>query len=114
RRSPMNQRHPDVQGAKDRDIQQDVGEVFVGDDRSVEAEDKNLFAKTRDVLEDAAQVGWFHVSPILVAHGLSSNRIGLKGMLADQRIEAMTLFNPAMQRAFCSGVPTVTRIHSGN
>src|SRR5205823_12833394 len=49
------------QGAEDGDVEQDIGEVFVGDDRAVDADDEDLLAKARDVLEDAAQVSRFHV-----------------------------------------------------
>ena len=70
RRSAVDERDPDVQRAEDGDIEQDVGEVFVGDDRAVEAEDENPFAKTRDVLEDAAQVGRFHLTCFWIVRSL--------------------------------------------
>jgi len=33
---------------------------FVGDDGTVNREDKGLLAKLRNVLQDAPQIGWFH------------------------------------------------------
>ena len=36
RRRAMNEHHPDVQRAQHRDIQQDFGEVLVGDDRAID------------------------------------------------------------------------------
>ena len=61
RRSAVDQHHADVQRAQHRHIQQDVGKVLVGDDRAVDADDERLFPELRDVLQDAAQVGQFHI-----------------------------------------------------
>jgi hypothetical protein len=60
RRRAVNQHHADVQRAQHGDVEQDVGEVLVGDDGAVEREDEGLFAEARNVLQDAPQVGWFH------------------------------------------------------
>ena len=61
RRRAVDQHDADVQRAQHRDVQQDVGEVLVGDDRAVDAEDERLLAELRNVLQDAPQVGRFHV-----------------------------------------------------
>ncbi len=52
----------DVERAQHRQVQQDVGEVLVGDDRAVNADDEGPLAELRNVLQDAPQVGWFHAS----------------------------------------------------
>ena len=57
RRRAVNQHDADVQRAQHRDVQQDVGEVFVGDDGAVNREDEGLLPELRDVLQDAPQVG---------------------------------------------------------
>ncbi len=49
-----------VQRAQHGDIEQDVGKVFLRDDGAIEAEHENLFAEARDVLQDAAEISWFH------------------------------------------------------
>ena len=41
---------------KQGDIEENVGEVFVGDDASVHCNNERLLAELRDVLEDPAQV----------------------------------------------------------
>ena len=50
----------DVERAEDREVQQDVGEVVRVDDLAVERDDEGTVAETRDVLEDAAEVGNLH------------------------------------------------------
>ena len=60
-RRAMDQNYTDVEGAQYSDIQQDVGEIFVGDDAAINADDKYFFTELRDVLKDAAEVGEFHV-----------------------------------------------------
>ena len=57
----VHQDDADIERAQDRDIQEDVGKIFVSDNAAIDADDKNLFAELRDVLQDAAQVGQFHV-----------------------------------------------------
>ena len=49
-----------------------IGEIFVGHDAAIERDDKDLALKTRDVFQDAAQVGGFDVSPLLIS--VSFNR----------------------------------------
>jgi len=58
----MNEHDADIERAQHRNIQQDIGEVLVGDDGAVDADDEGLLPELRDVLQDAAQVGQFHVS----------------------------------------------------
>ena len=71
RRGAVDERDADVQRAEDGDVEQDIGEVFVGDDGAVDADDEDFFAKARDVLEDAAQVSRFHVEVFSNASVLS-------------------------------------------
>ena len=61
RRRAMHEHDADVQRAQHGDIEQNVGEVFVGDDRAIDADDECLFPKARDVLQDAPQVSGFHL-----------------------------------------------------
>lgn len=56
----MNDHDANIQRAKNVHIEEDVGEVFVGDDRAIDADDERLFAEARDVLENSAQISWFH------------------------------------------------------
>jgi hypothetical protein len=56
----VDEHHADVQRAQDGDVEQQVGEVFVGDDRAIEREHEDFFAEARNVLQDAPQVGGFH------------------------------------------------------
>ena len=53
----MDDDDADVEGAEDGEVEEDVGEVFVGDDASVYGENEGFFAELRDVLEDFAEVG---------------------------------------------------------
>ena len=50
----------DAERAEDRDVPEEIGEVVIRDDRTVDGDDERLFPEARDVLEDAAKVGWFH------------------------------------------------------
>jgi hypothetical protein len=50
----VHQNHPDAQGAQNRQIQQEVSQVGGGRHLTIEGDHKNLFAETRDVLEDAS------------------------------------------------------------
>ena len=47
----------DVEGAQEREVEEDVGEVFVGDDASIHGEDEGLFPELRNVLENSAEIG---------------------------------------------------------
>ena len=47
-------------GAEHREIEQDVGKLLFGDKRAIERQHEHLFAKARDVLQDAAEISWFH------------------------------------------------------
>ena len=51
----------DVQGTQQCEVEEEVGEVFVGDNAAVDCEDEDLFAELGDVLEDSAEVGELHV-----------------------------------------------------
>ena len=57
----VDEHDANVQRAEHRDVEQDVGEVFVRDDGAVDADDERLLAKARDVLQDTAQISRFHV-----------------------------------------------------
>ncbi len=57
----VDEHDADVQRAQHGDVHQDVGEVLVGDDRAVHVDDERLLAELGDVLQDAPQVGQFHV-----------------------------------------------------
>ena len=61
RRRAMHEHDADVQRAQHRDVQQQRGEILVGDDRAVHGQDERLVAELRNVLQDAPQVGRFHV-----------------------------------------------------
>jgi len=56
----VNEDRADVQRAQDRDIQQQVWEVVIGDDGAIDGDDECLFPKPGDVAEDAPQVGRLH------------------------------------------------------
>jgi len=43
----VDERDADVQRAEDSDVEQDIGEVFVGDDGAVNADDEDFFAEAR-------------------------------------------------------------------
>ena len=53
RRRPVHQHNADVQRAKDRDIEKDVSEILIGNDRAIDADDEDFFAEARNVLQDA-------------------------------------------------------------
>ena len=57
----MHQDDSNVQRAQDGDIEEDVGKVFIGDNRAIDADDEGLLAEARDVLQDAPQISRFHV-----------------------------------------------------
>jgi hypothetical protein len=56
----VDEHDADVQRPQHRHVQQKRGEVFVGDDGTVNREDERFLAKLRNVLQDAPQVGRFH------------------------------------------------------
>jgi hypothetical protein len=56
----MDENDANVERAQDGDVEQDVGKIFARDNFAVDADDENLFAKARNVLQDAPQVGQFH------------------------------------------------------
>ena len=57
RRCAVDQHDTYIQRAQHGNVHQQVGEVLVGDDRPVHADDERLLAESRDVLQDAPQVG---------------------------------------------------------
>jgi hypothetical protein len=59
-RSAVHEHHADVERAQDRDVQEDIGEVFVGDNRAIHAQDERFFAELGNILQDAPQIGEFH------------------------------------------------------
>ena len=61
RRRAVDEHDADVQRPQHRHVQQQRGEVFVGDDRAVHGQDERPVAELRNVLQDAPQVGRFHV-----------------------------------------------------
>jgi hypothetical protein len=56
----MDEHDPDIERTQDCDIQQDVGEILIRDDRPINAEDESLFPELRNVLQDAPQISEFH------------------------------------------------------
>ena len=62
---PVHDQDFDIQRAQQSDIQENVAEVFARHDRAINADDEDFFAKTRDVLQNAAQVSEFHVLWVL-------------------------------------------------
>ena len=49
---------------EDGDIEEEVGEVLIGHDRAIHGDDEGFFAEARDVLQDAPQVGGFHLGDL--------------------------------------------------
>ena len=68
RRGTVDDEHADVQRAQHREIEQDVREVFVRDDRAINGDDERLFAEAWNVLEDSPEVGRFHLAKNHRAH----------------------------------------------
>jgi hypothetical protein len=56
----VHQHEADVQAVQDRDVQQQVVEIFRGQDRAVNVQHKQLVPKPGDVTQDATQIGCFH------------------------------------------------------
>jgi hypothetical protein len=75
RRRPVNEHHANVQRTEHRDVEQDVGKVFVGDDGAIQREDEGLLAESRNVLQDAPQVSWFHVSFVVIGRCSDARRL---------------------------------------
>jgi hypothetical protein len=61
---PVHDDDFDAEAAKDGGIEQDIREIFVGDDAAVERDHKDLILETRNVFQNAAEVGWFYVGAI--------------------------------------------------
>ncbi len=72
----MHDNDPDIERAQDCDIQKDVWEIFVSDDRAIDADNECLLPETRDVLQDAPQVSRFHIS-IYLRTCSQKNKYGL-------------------------------------
>jgi hypothetical protein len=60
----VRQRHPDVERAQHGDIQEDVGKILAGHDLAINADDEDLLAESRYVLQDFPQIGQFHNSDL--------------------------------------------------
>ena len=54
---PVDQHHADPQAAQDADVEQQVGEILVGNDCPVESDHEHFVAKRRDVAQDFPQIG---------------------------------------------------------
>ena len=52
----MDQDHSNVERTQHRNIHEDIGEILVGDDRPIHADDERSLPELRDVLQNAAQV----------------------------------------------------------
>ena len=61
---PVDEHDPDVQGSQDGDIEQEIGEVNMRHDCAIGRDHEGLFAKARNVLQDASEVSRFHVANI--------------------------------------------------
>ena len=68
----VDQDNPNIQGAQNGDVEQEIGEVNVRDDGAIGRDHESLFAKARDVLQDASEVSRFHVANI--GSGISGER----------------------------------------
>ena len=123
----MDQDDADVQGTQNGHIQQDICEVFVGNNRAVHFDDERFLPELGDVLQDAAQVSQFHFGFIAFSEVISKRfRAGFNLFLERTRGVAFqekhgapqllfkTVFSDPMHRSFCSGMPTEMRIQSGN
>jgi hypothetical protein len=71
----VHERDPDVQRAEDGDIQQDVGEIFVGNDRAVEAEDKRPFRENAECIA-GCRAGRSVSHVLLLRYFKSRRRVG--------------------------------------
>ena len=101
----VDEHDADAQGTQHGDVHQDVGEVLVRDDRAVHVNDERLLAELGDVLQDAPQVGQFHVR---FRFGFrSGDSPGAAGL-------ARAVLRASRQRLFSFGVPMEMRTHSGN
>ena len=61
RRRAVNEHDPDIQRPEQRHVQQQRREVVVRDDAAVDRENERLLPELRNVLQDAPQIGQFHV-----------------------------------------------------
>ena len=62
----VDQGDADVERAQHGEVEQDVGKILAGDDPAIHADDENLFAEARYVLQDFPQIGRFHKSGVKV------------------------------------------------
>ena len=62
RRRAVDEHDPDVQRPEQRHVQHQRREVVVRDDGAVNRQDERLLAELWNVLQDAPQIGQFHVS----------------------------------------------------
>jgi hypothetical protein len=64
RGSTVNKHDADVQGAQHGDVQQERGEILIGDDGAIDREDEGLLPELGNVLQDTPQVSQFHVGSL--------------------------------------------------
>ena len=57
---PVDQNHPHAQRAKDREVEEDIREIFRCGDRTVHGDHEDPLLEAGDVLEDFAEVGDVH------------------------------------------------------
>jgi len=60
-RRAMDDDHADTQRAEHRHVLQEHGKVLVRDNHAVNRQHERLLAELRDVLQDAPQIGRFHL-----------------------------------------------------
>src|SRR5262245_37678256 len=59
----MHQDHTDAQAAQEVNIEQEIGEVVVGNDGAVKGDNEDLVAELRHITQDFAQVSqMFHIA----------------------------------------------------
>ena len=98
RRRAVDEHDADVQRAQHRHVQQQRGEVFVGDDGAVHREDERLLAELRNVLQDAPQVGRFHFGSSVIVSARNKYSV----FAAIQTIISLpkAFFNASRHRSF--------------
>jgi hypothetical protein len=64
--SAVHHHHSDVQGTQEGDIKENVGEVFVCDDTSIDRDNERFLPELGDILEDRAQVCELHRNSVAI------------------------------------------------
>ena len=70
--SAVHQRHADIQRAQDGEIEQEVREILVADNRAIDADDKNPVPKLRNILENSPEISRLHVAPLALGQAASA------------------------------------------